>query len=279
MWRRAFVATSLLALLSLANGCAVTSNCGGGCGESGCTDFACGANPALPALSGHMDGCGCGGGMMTPGCAAPADMSCGCGNGCACPGGGGGKGLLGSLLGGGAPNCAAPAAPCCPTCAAPMYTDTYAAPPATAMAPPALAPAPAPVLAPAPVMAAPAMTPQPVYPPPVAVDQIPLAAPVPVPAPAAAAPVSPAPAASQPDAGGTDNGAGSAPNADDDDFDPSFGAGANYYQPRTVRPVNAVPMRNGYYIQPMSGQQPGRVPMRRVQQAGGGSKLPTFYLD
>jgi hypothetical protein len=60
---------------------------------------------------------------------------------------------------------------------------------------------------------------------------------------------------------------------------------ARYYrQPRTIRPVNAVPMGNGYYIQQQSAQIPmhpvqgRRVPMRNVKQMSG-DDLPVFHLD
>lgn len=289
MWRRAFLGLSFLGLLSFANGCAVTSTCGGGCGE-GCGEFA-GGQPILPPITGHISGCGCGGaGVGTPGCAAPANIACGCGGACACPTGGGGglagRGPLARLFGaaqgaahGGGQVFAAPLAPGCPTCAAPVYSGITYAPPVTAIAPPALAPAlappiAAPVLTPAPAIVAP----QSVFSPPV-VDSIPLGVPVPAPV-AAPAPSTPAPAPAGSEPSGTEPDAVPTPgDTDDPGFESEFGAGgASYYQPRAVRPVNAIPMRNGgYYIQPTSAQQ-RQIPMRRVQQSSA-QGLPVFHLD
>ena len=301
MWRRAFLGLSFLGLLSFANGCAVTSSYGGGGCGTGCGDFACGGASALPPVSGHMPGCGLAPSMIGPGCAAPANIACGCGTGCACAGGVGGggavtgRGPLARLFGAvgsahsalAVPNCAAPVGVSCPTCAAPMYSYMGYAPHATVAAPPALAPAapvvpaPAPALTPAPA----AVVPQMIYPPPV--DSVPLS--VPAPAPAAAAPVpvpTPSTAATAPSApaGGAADPGESAPMPDSTDpggfGDDDFGAGgASYYQPRAVRPVNAVPMRNGgYNIQQMSVRQQRGIPMRRVQQATG-QNLPVFHLD
>ncbi len=80
---------------------------------------------------------------------------------------------------------------------------------------------------------------------------------------------------------GTGDGPGNVPAPNNGgEFDPEgFG---RYYRPRAVRPVNAVPMGNGYYIQ----QQGAQVPMQRVQQVPvrpvqqiANQGLQTFYLD
>ena len=277
MWLRSVVITGFCGILCVANGCAVTSGCGG-CGEDGCgevcgpADFACGGvNPHdLPPLTGHLPGCGCDA-VGVPGCAAPAAAGCGC------------NGLVTADV-----TCAAPGdCAACPTCAAP-FASTAAIPYQQNMAP-NLAPAATAAPVPSPSPLPPAMAPQSVYPPPlqgVPVQNyssgIPLGVPAPS-TPAASAPAASAPAASDSPAAGAQPSAVPQP----DDFDPEegFGSDARYYQPRAIRPVNAVPMGNGYYIQQQGAQVPvrrgQRLPVRRVQQTSGqrDEGLKTFYLD
>ncbi len=300
MWYRALVVTGFCGIMMVTNGCAVTSSCGGGCGECGggfpTGGFSGGhsAGPlGLPPVSGHLDGCGCGvQHAAISGCAAPG-IGCGCngagGPACSCGGNCGCGG--GQYVVSGGPTCAAPAGcSTCPTCTAPLYGGVPLA--AAPLAPPPVAPALAPAPAPAPVINAQPIAPQNVYPPPVnAVPTQPYSVPLGVPSPVQSAPAAAAPAATSPPSSAPAEAepgkAGDVPIPDGfEDPDAMFdNPDARYYrQPRTIRPVNAVPMGNGYYIQQQSGQIPmhpvrGRqVPMRRVKQMSG-DDLPVFHLD
>lgn len=264
MWYRCLVLTGFCGILMVTNGCAITTSCGSGCGEccgeAGCSpaDFAGGGPIGLSPVPGHQPACGCDAPceVVVPDCAAPAfGAACGCsvpsGPDCTCSGNCGCGGIVVDST------CAAPAG--CPTCSAPGYHQQ------------------APPLAPAPGVQP--VHPQSAYPPAGTpyMQGLPLGVPTPTESAPAGDPAETAPAATAPI--GDDPGSGGEPN-----FEPPTNSTGFYRRPRVIRPVNAVPMGGGYYIQQQSGQVPmqrvqRQVPMRPVRQQVHADDLPVMHFD